>query len=322
MVVVGILIALYINNWNEKRKERLKFDQALVEVEKELVMNIQECRRWIDYLYDQDSIINAILFDTLTHEDFENDYNLRNPIFHDGMPNLLDNSYQKLTQVNSSLSHAQDTIKTLLSRLYPVKEIIASDIVDLRAVQKKVIESYRKFSWYSDWRLYNPSGERIDYLVNNPTFKKDVIDFSEILLIFLRTHIEYFEIESADAYLTVYQYLERNNISHMDSLYFQYDANDFRHYTGTYVTKWRSFHDRTSEMADSLVISLENKKLYYTPYYNNGTNTRREIIPISKYNFRTVFGRGFYRLRFDDEGNVIGHRHSGGNSRVDHAKIR
>ena len=32
LVVVGILIALYINNWNEQRKEREKFDQVLVEV--------------------------------------------------------------------------------------------------------------------------------------------------------------------------------------------------------------------------------------------------------------------------------------------------
>ena len=29
LVVIGILIALYINNWNEQRKEREKFDQVL-----------------------------------------------------------------------------------------------------------------------------------------------------------------------------------------------------------------------------------------------------------------------------------------------------
>jgi hypothetical protein len=40
LVVLGILIALYINNWNEQRMERERLDAALIDVESELIANI------------------------------------------------------------------------------------------------------------------------------------------------------------------------------------------------------------------------------------------------------------------------------------------
>ena len=40
LVVIGILIALYINNWNEKRKEVTKFNNQLIKVRDELKENI------------------------------------------------------------------------------------------------------------------------------------------------------------------------------------------------------------------------------------------------------------------------------------------
>ncbi len=48
LVVVGILIALYINNWNEQRKEQQKFNSILIDVELELVDNIKNIRSVID----------------------------------------------------------------------------------------------------------------------------------------------------------------------------------------------------------------------------------------------------------------------------------
>ena len=41
LVVLGILIALQINNWNVEKENREEFDNVLVEIENELIKNIQ-----------------------------------------------------------------------------------------------------------------------------------------------------------------------------------------------------------------------------------------------------------------------------------------
>ncbi len=57
LVVIGILIALYINNWNEERKDRENFDFTLVEIEKELISNINSARNTISSLSESDSLL-------------------------------------------------------------------------------------------------------------------------------------------------------------------------------------------------------------------------------------------------------------------------
>ena len=42
LVVVGILIALYINNWNEGRKDRIKEDAILKELHKDFQKNLAQ----------------------------------------------------------------------------------------------------------------------------------------------------------------------------------------------------------------------------------------------------------------------------------------
>ena len=46
LVVIGILIALQINNWNEDRKATEKLDQLFVKVQKELLFNINKANGW------------------------------------------------------------------------------------------------------------------------------------------------------------------------------------------------------------------------------------------------------------------------------------
>ena len=71
LVMIGILLALQVNNWNEERKERDKFDQVLVEVENELINNIYACRSVLNnYLFQKDSIANLVLFNELTVDDY------------------------------------------------------------------------------------------------------------------------------------------------------------------------------------------------------------------------------------------------------------
>ena len=49
LVVIGILIALQINNWNEDQKSRKKELTYLENIRADLMMNIDELNSFIDY---------------------------------------------------------------------------------------------------------------------------------------------------------------------------------------------------------------------------------------------------------------------------------
>ncbi|MGZ0016360.1 DUF6090 family protein [Yeosuana sp. AK3] len=64
LVVIGILIALQINNWNENRKEKIQERKVLVELKKSLENNcnemIQDSLRRVNWNKSSDIIINTL----------------------------------------------------------------------------------------------------------------------------------------------------------------------------------------------------------------------------------------------------------------------
>ena len=72
LVVIGILIALQINNWNEDRKDRIKETQILFELKENLDLNINKFKEEIERKEKSDfssSIILTILENDLPYND-------------------------------------------------------------------------------------------------------------------------------------------------------------------------------------------------------------------------------------------------------------
>ena len=203
------------------------------------------------------------------------------------------NAFNNLIQVNATLTPEQDSIKSSLTQLFPIRDILLSKNSELNELEKNVKESYKNYSWYADWRLYIKNEERFNYVLKDPNFRSDVIDYAGILLEDFRYVLERFEMNSLNIYKNVFAYIEKKKISHSDSLYFQYDPQNFEHYVGTYIHRWQSFERPWP--TDSLVLSIERDKLLFIAYYSEGTIEKREIIPVSKNRFRTEAASGFYR---------------------------
>ena len=100
LVIIGILIALQINNANELRKTERKIVAILKEVQNNLALDIQKSDELIAYYSNKDSIIRLIQTDKLSYEDYKNDFKRLQPIlssaFHikihvNGYNNLMEN---------------------------------------------------------------------------------------------------------------------------------------------------------------------------------------------------------------------------------------
>ncbi len=89
LVVIGILIALQINNWNENRKENRKAESYLVNIKEDLILDTIQINKAIDHL--EFSISKATKL--LRLKSFEN-YKA------DSLINLIPNMYYQLS-INS-----------------------------------------------------------------------------------------------------------------------------------------------------------------------------------------------------------------------------
>jgi len=68
LVVIGILIALSINNWNEKRKISNEIENVFTLLEQELKANINESNNFLKYGYQKDSVRTLFNENKVTRE--------------------------------------------------------------------------------------------------------------------------------------------------------------------------------------------------------------------------------------------------------------
>ena len=126
-----------------------------------------------------------------------------------------------------------------------------------------------------------------------------------------RYSLERYDKSAINVYQKIYNYLDSLGMKHSDSLLFQYNPDDYKHYLGKYDALWCSVKNEVLD--DSIIISLEKGKLMYTGYRSVGPDTRMEIIPIGKNAFRDKrYDGGLYHLSYDDLGEVVGIRYGGG----------
>jgi hypothetical protein len=321
LVVIGILIALYINNWNEKRKEREKFDQILVEVEKELILNINEIRSEIDYYANMDALAFKVLVDTLTIDDYHGElrYNLLDAIYWYSDVTFIDDSFKKLSQLNNATIE-QQTLYKKLSQSYNVhSSSILLSAKHTAEVVTKNRDELSKYTWFRNWASNNLDDNIIlDYFLGDPEYFNAVTRYSEVTSN-LTAFLERYDREAVKTYKELFNYLDCLELEHSDSLLFQKDPNDYQHYLGKYDWKWWSFKDVVVD--DSVVVSMEKGKLMYTGYISNRPDTRLEIIPVNRNYFRTT--GGIYHLVYNEEGEVDGIIYSTGiNFQIKMKKVR
>ena len=306
LVVVGILIALYINNWNEQRKEREKFDQILVEVEKELVMNINEVRLNLRTYYYMDSICAKILLDTFNFDDIEisDKYDLTDAGFKSYPIVIIDESFKNLADINNLNSRQDSIMKTLNEVNIHAKSsiVLANNIISETASEN--LKNISKYKWYKNYEMGSfEDKDMIDFFLGSSEYQNDLVRYWRDLTK-IASYESVFENEGVKAYNMIHNYLQDKNNNHSDTLILDYDITEFKHYLGKYDWTWCSNKNNVAD--DSVVVSIEKDKLIYTGYRPNGqTPSRYEIIPVDKFHFRTERG-GYYRMLFDKNGEVSG----------------
>ena len=70
LVVIGIMIALQVNNWNEKRKLDTKITKLIEKIEEDVIADIKQMTQTISFYVERESMMNDIIYKEVTAEDY------------------------------------------------------------------------------------------------------------------------------------------------------------------------------------------------------------------------------------------------------------
>jgi len=303
LVVIGILIALQINNLNEQCKNEAIALRLLKQVQSELVKNIERSGELIEYFRIQDSLIYRVINDQVTAEDYKNNYYFSRLILHadtyeiedDALSNLVDNA----DILPGYFSGAVDSLKTL----YNYKNII--DIINNNSISNfnefKTFLS-QNFDGYTDfqYKLDEPSEELINYFLNNPKYKNQVTEWATYNNRNLLPGTKEFRVLSIENYMNISRILKTDLNKIRDSISFLYNLEEFQNIVGSYSSRTgNKFLPRGTQ----IIISIENDNIWHE-WKEEQFKVR--LYPLGGSKFMMKESQNFYQFRKDSTGKVLG----------------
>lgn len=128
LVVIGILIAVQLNNWNQDRIRDAEFEVLLDKVEEDLIHNIKVTNYIIIDYHINDSLTNKVINNKLTIDDYHNDKRLGNLLFRIQLLKLNTENLNKLIDNEELISFKYETVIEIAKQL--MRSIIYNELTE------------------------------------------------------------------------------------------------------------------------------------------------------------------------------------------------
>ncbi len=190
LVVIGILIALQINNWNENKKSKSQLDNIYNEVE----LNLKSDLTNIDDVITQYEKLELRLEKMITKEYSSiplDSINANN--YSDFIPSkrdinnfiafeIQDKGLGLIKTYNDFNTSGNKELTNEIIQFYNIGESLNMVLNKLKEESFDNIKYFEQFTWYADYMniKYNP--EAIDFFVNNEIFKNKVVTYRLIAI--------------------------------------------------------------------------------------------------------------------------------------------
>ncbi len=177
LVVIGILIALSINNANEASKTKTKIEQILADVQRDLILHADEANFQFDAHIYNDSIQEIILNGEYTREDYKTGEAIELGKYYSSFT-LSTDSFDNLMLNRADLENEYADLAEYLSFVYVHSK---SYIDDYNKRLKETVYQYLDERYYQPWSQNWVKGIKddraIDYFMNNPEYKSYLLKF-------------------------------------------------------------------------------------------------------------------------------------------------
>ncbi|APX99918.1 DUF6090 family protein [Lacinutrix venerupis] len=174
LVVIGILIALQINNWNENRKQQAEITDIYTQIVLDLDNDIDEFSNTIKYYDSIKPVYDAVISDTRTIDLLDD--GLSRLMAGGPITNLNKGGIERLKSVAS-----KDSLSLHLIEIYDTGTFLKTLEEKISNETWLLVTTFRdNYSWYPEWisktiTKDNSSKELQDYFVNSQEYRHYVI---------------------------------------------------------------------------------------------------------------------------------------------------
>lgn len=175
LVVIGILIALSINNWNEKRKEQNRLVNIYSLIYSDIEDDINELQRNVDFYNEKKFVFEAVVHDSITPELL--DHGLSSLLFQSPKTLLNKKGVSQLAELqeNNRLTfYLYDIYEFMETNMLPLENRISNEMID----HKKYVRD--NYDWFPEW-INNPITQNLgdqemhNYFLTNSNYRNRVV---------------------------------------------------------------------------------------------------------------------------------------------------
>lgn len=297
LVIIGILIALQINNANELRKNKAKFTDLLQEVLEETIENINQTDS-IKHHYDEKAVlIDRVLNNDVTFDDYESNYDFFF-LINQADFQILDTAYENLIKVSDEAPIEYKELINKLKQLYSYrKKLIDKATVE---VENSVVKYRDYFNVNNKWNYVanlaglKPNRKIINYYLNDSIYKNFVWDYKISCMQGLVKSSVVFQVEAIELLNNFNGNLvDKNSKQMIKQKYYSYKKEAYK-LLGVYKGAWYGTEDIIKVFEDNGVV-----------YMSYGRNK----MPVKFYSQNEFFNYEdsyLYQIRRDEDGRITG----------------
>lgn len=211
LVVIGILIALQINNSSQQNTNRKQVETILRSIFHNLESDIgNPINRNLGFCDFKDSLNTLVLNKTLTFTDYESAgkgfRSLSRLLNYEFEPfQFEDQAYERMMASIEVIPEEYMSIVEMLQDVYGKEVLVVNEVaIDLKNFVDEIDDKYQNnYDWYSDTDSLHFK-QRINYLLNNSDHLNDVRRHQEIVN-HLEKHLQALKIKASIAYSKIHQ---------------------------------------------------------------------------------------------------------------------
>jgi len=173
LVMIGILLALQVSSWNDKRLEKQTLKNTYAIIAEDLKNDIDDIDLILESKKEAESIFNKVLDGSMTKEDYDNCNGCEFLII--GNPDLTieKRGYNLLNNFSSSKISAESlTIKIVQFYTKQLTKITVDDDLRGNDIANNVNDWKNNYKWYSDYITDRNNDGFIEYALNNQDYTK------------------------------------------------------------------------------------------------------------------------------------------------------
>ena len=175
LVMIGILLAVQVNNWNERRKQRSEFTSALRAISTDLAMDTIQATGLIEYYEENQKQSARIINQEINKENFSECTMCPSLITLYRAFILQKKGFERFKALNTESTTRKDSLAVQINQFYtffvPIVEL-GNELVEKDVLGN--LDSFQQYDWFVDWSQGRITDEVITYMTESEDFRKKV----------------------------------------------------------------------------------------------------------------------------------------------------